>query len=72
MNVIDNIMINGFAALAAYAGVFAMIILVLFCICTIINAFIRTKIAVDGIVKLFTTTMIFVLVFSLLDYFLIP
>lgn len=71
-NMINRIMINGFSALAAYTGVCAMIILVLFCICTIINAFIRTKIAVDGIVKLFTTTMIFVLIFSLLDYFLIP
>lgn len=70
-NMIDRIMIDSFSALAAYTGVFAMVILALFCVCTIINAFIRTKIAVDGIVKLFTTTMVFLLVFALLDYFLI-
>lgn len=69
---IQNIMANGFRALAAYVYIFAVITLVLYLVASIANAFMRNgKFDTSEIRKLFITNLTFSTVFALLDYFLI-
>lgn len=69
---IQNIMSNGFRALAAYVYIFAVITLVLYIIASVSNAFMRNeKFNTAEIRKLFMTNLTFSTIFALLDYFLI-
>ena len=69
---ISKIMENGFIALAAYVYIFAFISLVLFVAAAVANAFMKHgKFDIAEIRKLFMTNLAFVLVFALLDYFLV-
>lgn len=69
---IQNIMSNGFRALAAYVYIFAVITLVLYIIASVSNAFMRNgKFDTAEIRKLFMTNLTFSTIFALLDYFLI-
>ena len=69
---INKIIERGFIALAAYSYMFALISLILFVVAVIINAFLKNgKFDIAEIRKLLLNNMIFMLVFSLLDYFLI-
>ena len=66
---INKILERGFIALAAYSYIFALISLILF---VVANAFIKNgKFDVAEIRKLLFNNMIFMLVFALLDYFLV-
>ena len=69
---INKILERGFIALAAYSYIFALISLILFVVAVVANAFIKTG-NFDGVEirKLLFTNMIFMLVFALLDYFLV-
>ena len=65
---INKILERGFIALAAYSYIFALISLILF----VANVFIKNgKFDVVEIRKLLFNNMIFMLVFALLDYFLV-
>lgn len=69
---IQNIMSNGFRALAAYVYIFAVITLILYIVASVTNAFMRNgKFDTAEIRKLFMTNLTFSTVFTLLDYFLI-
>lgn len=69
---IDKIMENGFMGLAAYVYLFALVSLGLFVLAIIANAFLRSgKFDVAEIRKLFFTNLTFMLVFALLEHFLI-
>jgi hypothetical protein len=69
---IQNIMSNGFRALAAYVYIFAVITLILYIVASVTNAFMRNgKFDTAEIRKLFMTNLTFSTVFALLDYFLI-
>lgn len=69
---IQNIMANGFRALAAYVYIFAVITLVLYIIASVANVFIKTgKFNTAEIRKLFMINLTFSTIFALLDYFLI-
>lgn len=69
---INKILERGFIALAAYSYLFAFITLILFVIAVVANAFIKNeKFDVAEIRKLLFNNMIFMLVFALLDYFLV-
>ena len=69
---IDKIMSNGFIALAAYIYIFALVSLVLFAVAATCNAFLKSgKFDLVEIRKLFFTNLSFMLVFALLDHFLI-
>jgi hypothetical protein len=69
---INKILERGFIALAAYSYIFALISLILFVVAVVANAFIKNgKFDVVEIRKLLFTSMIFMLVFALLDYFLV-
>ncbi len=69
---INKILERGFIALAAYSYLFALITLVLFIVAVIANAFIRNgHFDTAEIRKLLITNMTFMLVFALLDYFLV-
>lgn len=69
---IQNIMSNGFRALAAYVYIFAVITLILYIVTSVTNAFMRNgKFDTAEIRKLFMTNLTFSTVFALLDYFLI-
>lgn len=69
---IQNIMANGFRALAAYVYIFAVITLILYIIASVANVFIKTgKLNTAEIRKLFMTNLAFSTIFALLDYFLI-
>lgn len=69
---ISKIMENGFIALAAYVYVFALISLILFVIAAVANAFMKHgKFDMAEIRKLFLTNLVFMLIFALLDYFLV-
>lgn len=69
---INKILERGFIALAAYSYIFALISLILFVVAVVANAFIKNgKFDVVEIRKLLFTNMIFMLVFALLDYFLV-
>lgn len=69
---ISKIMENGFIALAAYICVFALISLILFVAAAVANAFMKHgKIDMAEIRKLFLTNLAFMLIFALLDYFLV-
>lgn len=69
---ISKIMENGFIALAAYVYVFALISLILFVVAAVANAFMKHgKFDMTEIRKLFLTNLVFMLIFALLDYFLV-
>lgn len=69
---INKILECGFIALAAYSYIFALISLILFVVAVVANAFIKNgKFDVVEIRKLLFNNMIFMLVFALLDYFLV-
>lgn len=69
---ISKIMENGFIALAAYVYVFALISLILFVVAAVANAFMKHgKFDMSEIRKLFLTNLSFMLIFALLDYFLV-
>lgn len=69
---INRILERGFNALAAYSYLFALISLILFVVAVVTNAFIKNgKFDVAEIRKLLFNNMIFMLVFTLLDYFLV-
>lgn len=69
---ISKIMENGFIALAAYIYVFALISLILFVAAAVANAFMKHgKIDMAEIRKLFLANLAFMLIFALLDYFLV-
>jgi len=69
---ISKIMENGFIALAAYVYVFALISLILFVVAAVANAFMKHgKFDMAEIRKLFLTNLVFMLIFALLDYFLV-
>ena len=69
---IQNIMSNGFRALAAYVYIFAVITLILYIVASVTNAFMRNgKFDTAEIRKHFMTNLTFSTVFALLDYFLI-
>ena len=69
---INKILEHGFIALAAYSYLFALISLILFVVAVIANALIKNgKFDVAEIRKLLINNMIFMLVFALLDYFLV-
>jgi len=69
---INKILERGFIALAAYSYIFALINLILFVVAVVANAFIKNgKFDVAEIRKLLFNNMIFMLVFALLDYFLV-
>ena len=69
---INKILERGFIALAAYSYLFALISLILFVVAVVANAFIKNgKFDVAEIRKLLFNNMIFMLVFALLDYFLV-
>ena len=69
---INKILERGFIALAAYSYIFALISLILFVVAVVANAFIKNgKFDVVEIRKLLFNNMIFMLVFALLDYFLV-
>ena len=69
---INKILERGFIALAAYSYIFALISLILFVVAVVANAFIKNgKFDVAEIRKLLFNNMIFMLVFALLDYFLV-
>ena len=67
---INKILERGFIALAAYSYIFALISLILFVVAVVANAFIKNGKFVE-IRKLLFNNMIFMLVFALLDYFLV-
>ena len=69
---INKILELGFIALATYSYIFALISLILFVVAVVANAFIKNgKFDVVEIRKLLFNNMIFMLVFALLDYFLV-
>lgn len=69
---INKILERGFIALAAYSYIFALISLILFVVAVVANAFIKNgKFDIGEIRKLLMTNMTFMLVFALLDYFLV-
>lgn len=69
---INKILESSFIALAAYSYLFALITLILFIVAVVANAFIKNgRFDTVEIRKLLITNMIFMLVFSLLDYFLV-
>lgn len=69
---INKILERGFIALAAYSYLFAFITLLLFVIAVISNALIKKdRFDIAEIRKQLVTNMTFMLVFALLDYFLI-
>ncbi len=69
---INKIFERGFIALAAYSYMFALISLILFVVAVVDNAFIKNgKFDVAEIRKLLFNNMVFMLVFALLDYFLV-
>lgn len=69
---INEIMEKGFNALTAYVYIFALVSFVLFVVAAIANVFMKQeKFDLHEIRKLFLTNLIFMLIFSLLDYFLI-
>lgn len=69
---ISKITENGFIALAAYVYVFALISLILFVAAAVANAFMKHgKFDMAEIRKLFLTNLSFMLIFALLDYFLV-
>ena len=69
---ISKIMENGFIALAAYVYVFALISLILFVAAAVANAFVKHgKFDMAEIRKLFLTNLVFMLIFALLDYFIV-
>lgn len=69
---INRILERGFIALAAYSYIFALISLILFVFAVVANAFIKNgRFDVAEIRKLLFNNMIFMLVFALLDYFLV-
>ena len=69
---INKILERGFIALAAYSYLFALISLILFVVAVVVNAFIKNgRFDVAEIRKLLFNNMIFMLVFALLDYFLV-
>lgn len=69
---INKILERGFIALAAYSYIFSLISLILFVVAVVANAFIKNgKFDVAEIRKLLFNNMIFMLVFALLDYFLV-
>ena len=69
---INKILERGFIALAAYSYIFALISLILFVVAVVANAFFKNgKFDVAEIRKLLFNNMIFMLVFALLDYFLV-
>lgn len=69
---ISRIMEKGFVALAAYSYLFALISLILFVAAAVANAFMKHgKFDMAEIRRLFLTNFIFMLVFALLDYFLV-
>ena len=71
-DMINKILERGFIALAAYSYLFALISLILFVVAVVANAFIKNgKFDVAEIRKLLFNNMIFMLVFALLDYFLV-
>lgn len=69
---INKILEKGFIALGAYVCVFAFITLALFVVATVANACMKHgKFDTAEIRKLFTTNLTFMLLFALLDYFLV-
>lgn len=69
---IQNIMSNGFRALAAYVYLFAVVTLVLYVVASVANAFMRNgRFDTMEIRKLFVTNLTFSTIYALLDYFLI-
>lgn len=69
---INKILERGFIALAAYSYLFALITLILFIVAVVANAFIKNgSFDIAEIRKLLMTNMMFMLVFALLDYFLV-
>ncbi len=69
---ISKITENGFIALAAYVYVFALISLILLVAAAVANAFMKHgKFDMAEIRKLFLTNLSFMLIFALLDYFLV-
>ena len=69
---INKILERGFIALADYSYIFALISLILFVVAVVANVFIKNgKFDVVEIRKLLFNNMIFMLVFALLDYFLV-
>lgn len=69
---INKILELGFIALAAYSYLFAFITLILYIVAVVANAFIKNgRFDIAEIRKLLLNNMIFMLVFALLDYFLV-
>lgn len=69
---INKILERGFIALSAYSFLLAFITLIFFIVAVVANAFIKSgKFDVVEIRKLLFTNMNFMLVFALLDYFLV-
>lgn len=63
---------KGFIALAAYVYIFAFISLILFVVAAVANAFMKNgKFDIAEIRKFFFINLVFMLVFALLDYFLV-
>ena len=70
---VKNIMENGFSALAAYTFVFTIVILALFVIAVVTNAFTKkSKFNMVEIRKVLFTNLGFMTLFAILDYFLVP
>ena len=70
---IANVMNNGFSALAAYMFIFTMVMVGLFVVAVIANAFTKkSKFNTDEIRKVLLYNLWFMTLFAVLDYFLIP
>jgi len=70
---IANVMNNGFSALAAYTFIFSMVMVGLFVVAVIANAFTKkSKFNTDEIRKVLLYNLWFMTLFAVLDYFLIP
>ena len=69
---IEKIMENGFNALSAYMYLFALGSFGLFLLASVVNAMSRRRpFDIEAIRKFFVTSLAYMLVFALLDYFLI-
>ena len=69
---VKRIIEKGFIALAAYSYIFALAALILFFVASVANAFLtRGRFDIQEIRKLLMTNMVFMLIFALLDYFLV-
>ena len=72
VHMIEKIMENGFNALSAYMYLFALGSFGLFLLASVVNAMSRRRpFDIEEIRKFFVTSLAYMLVFALLDYFLI-